>query len=111
MSMLNRHVLTLFASLCATPCIAISTHDGVGPTAAPPDTANLCSRCGSLAQRTMVRLRFRQMAIRFSLPAVPRTGEVIVESHQVDGHWTQPTLAPFSGEWPDSSPAMSPDGS
>ena len=36
---------------------------------------------------------------------------VIVESHHVDGHWTQPTLAPFSGEWPDSSPAMLPDGS
>jgi Tol biopolymer transport system component len=36
---------------------------------------------------------------------------VIVESHNVDGHWTQPTLAAFSGEWPDSSSSMSPDGS
>jgi hypothetical protein len=36
---------------------------------------------------------------------------LIVESHKVDGHWSEPTLAPFSGEWPDSSPAMSPDGS
>jgi hypothetical protein len=36
---------------------------------------------------------------------------VIVESHRVNGHWTHPTLAPFSGEWPDSSPAMAPDGS
>jgi Tol biopolymer transport system component len=36
---------------------------------------------------------------------------VIVESHKVKGQWTHPTLADFSGEWPDSSPAMSPDGS
>jgi hypothetical protein len=36
---------------------------------------------------------------------------VIVESHIVDGHWSRPVVAPFSGEWPDSSPAMSPDGS
>jgi len=35
---------------------------------------------------------------------------VILESHQVKGEWTKPVLAPFSGEWPDSSPAMSPDG-
>ena len=34
----------------------------------------------------------------------------IVESHVVNGQWSKPTLAPFSGEWPDSSPAMSPDG-
>jgi WD40-like Beta Propeller Repeat len=36
---------------------------------------------------------------------------VILESHKVDGQWSKPTLASFSGEWPDSSPAMSPDGS
>jgi Tol biopolymer transport system component len=36
---------------------------------------------------------------------------VILESHKVDGQWSKPTLAPFSGEWPDSSPGMSPDGS
>lgn len=36
---------------------------------------------------------------------------VILESHKVGGHWSQPTVAPFSGEWPDSSPEMSPDGS
>lgn len=35
----------------------------------------------------------------------------ILESHKVNGQWTEPILAPFSGEWPDSSPAMSPDGS
>lgn len=35
---------------------------------------------------------------------------VILESHQVRGQWSKPTLASFSGEWPDSSPAMSPDG-
>jgi Tol biopolymer transport system component len=36
---------------------------------------------------------------------------VIVESHKVNGHWSHPVVAPFSGEWPDSSPAMSLDGS
>lgn len=34
----------------------------------------------------------------------------ILESHKIDGNWSKPVLAPFSGEWPDSSPAMSPDG-
>jgi len=36
---------------------------------------------------------------------------VILESHRINGQWGQPELAAFSGEWPDSSPAMSPDGS
>jgi hypothetical protein len=36
---------------------------------------------------------------------------MIVESHLVQGHWSRPTLAPFSGEWSESSPEMSPDGS
>lgn len=34
----------------------------------------------------------------------------ILESHMVNGQWSRPVLAPFSGEWPDSSPAMAPDG-
>ena len=36
---------------------------------------------------------------------------MILESHKVRGEWSKPTLAPFSGEWPDSSPAIFPDGS
>lgn len=35
---------------------------------------------------------------------------VILESHFVHGSWTEPIIAPFSGQWPDSSPAWSPDG-
>jgi hypothetical protein len=35
---------------------------------------------------------------------------VIVESHKVNGHWSRPVVAPFSGEWSDSSPAMSDAG-
>ena len=35
---------------------------------------------------------------------------MILESHRVNGEWSQPRPAPFSGEWPDSSPSMSPDG-
>jgi len=34
----------------------------------------------------------------------------ILESHKVNGQSSEPVLAQFSGEWPDSSPAMSPDG-
>jgi Tol biopolymer transport system component len=36
---------------------------------------------------------------------------MILESHKIKGHWSKPTPAPFSGEWPDWSLAMSPDGS
>jgi len=35
----------------------------------------------------------------------------IVESHKVKGEWQKPTLAPFSGQWSDSSMGMAPDGS
>jgi Tol biopolymer transport system component len=35
---------------------------------------------------------------------------VILESHKTNGQWSEPVLTPFSGDWPDSSPAMSPDG-
>jgi len=35
---------------------------------------------------------------------------VILESHRVNGEWSEPVLAPFSGQWPDSSPTWSPDG-
>jgi Tol biopolymer transport system component len=35
---------------------------------------------------------------------------VILESHLVNGEWTEPVIAPFSGQWPDSSPTWSPDG-
>jgi Tol biopolymer transport system component len=36
---------------------------------------------------------------------------IILESHRVSGQWSEPKVAPFSGEWPDTSPAFSPDGS
>jgi Tol biopolymer transport system component len=35
----------------------------------------------------------------------------ILEAHRVNGTWTEPQLASFSGEWPDSSPGIAPDGS
>lgn len=35
----------------------------------------------------------------------------IMVSHRVNGHWSEPTVAPFSGRWLDHDPAMSPDGS
>jgi WD40-like Beta Propeller Repeat len=36
---------------------------------------------------------------------------VILESHRSNGVWSEPEVAPFSGEWSDSSPGMAPDGS
>ncbi|MGA2810706.1 MAG: hypothetical protein ABSG16_04855 [Candidatus Acidiferrum sp.] len=36
---------------------------------------------------------------------------VILESHMKNGEWSEPHVAPFSGQWRDSSPAMAPDGS
>jgi len=35
----------------------------------------------------------------------------LVASHRVDGHWSTPKAAPFSGRWRDLDPAMAPDGS
>jgi hypothetical protein len=35
----------------------------------------------------------------------------ILESHKKNGQWTEPEIASFSGQWPDSSPGMAPDGS
>jgi hypothetical protein len=35
----------------------------------------------------------------------------IMSSHFVNGGWSQPTIAPFSGHWRDLEPAMAPDGS
>ncbi len=37
-------------------------------------------------------------------------GGMIMESHRVDGHWTAPVIAPFSGTWPDLAPEISPNG-
>jgi hypothetical protein len=36
---------------------------------------------------------------------------MILESNNVAGQWSKPTIAPFSGEWSDSSPEISADGS
>ncbi|WP_431216112.1 TolB family protein [Puia sp. P3] len=35
----------------------------------------------------------------------------ILVSHLVKGGWSRPVIAPWSGEWSDIEPAMSPDGS
>jgi hypothetical protein len=37
--------------------------------------------------------------------------EAILESHKVNGEWSKPVLAPFSGQWADGSMGISPDGS
>jgi Tol biopolymer transport system component len=37
-------------------------------------------------------------------------GQTIVFSKKINGKWTKPTVAPFSGQWKDWDPALSPDG-
>ena len=37
--------------------------------------------------------------------------KTIVVSHKVDGHWSQPEVAGFSGRWFDQDPVVAPDGS
>lgn len=36
---------------------------------------------------------------------------VILESHKIGYAWSEPKIAPFSGQWLDHDPAMAPDGS
>jgi hypothetical protein len=38
-------------------------------------------------------------------------GSTIMQSRLIDGAWTRPGIASFSGEWRDLDPAMAPDGS
>ena len=37
--------------------------------------------------------------------------KTIMVSHKVDGQWSQPQVASFSGSWYDQDPALAPDGS
>lgn len=37
-------------------------------------------------------------------------GQTIVISKKANGKWSKPTVAPFSGQWKDWDPALSPDG-
>lgn len=34
----------------------------------------------------------------------------VLVSHRADGRWSEPEIAPFSGEWNDMEPTMAPDG-
>jgi hypothetical protein len=40
-----------------------------------------------------------------------KSSSTIVMSHRVRGAWSKPQVAPFSGQWTDYDPAVSPDGS
>lgn len=38
-------------------------------------------------------------------------GASVMASHRVNGQWSAPVVAPFSGHWRDGDPSMAPDGS
>lgn len=40
-----------------------------------------------------------------------QNGSLIMVSNLINGRWSTPTIAPFSGKWNDLEPAMAPDGS
>ena len=110
MSFLQRQILTfVVSSLCTTRCIAISTFDAEGVISPAPTPqvfapgvvsgpANDGSPTFSPDGNTIF---FTRSAANWS---------VIVESRKAHGKWSRPTLAPFSGEWSDLAPEMSPDG-
>ena len=77
----------------------------------PTDTADLCSRCVVSGPANDDSPTFSPDGNTTFFTRSTANWGAIVESHLVNGHWTQPALAPFSSEWPDASPAMSPDGS
>jgi hypothetical protein len=77
----------------------------------PTDTADLCSRCVVSGPANDDSPTFSPDGNTTFFTRSTGNWGAIVESHLVNGHWTQPALAPFSSEWPDASPAMSPDGS
>jgi Tol biopolymer transport system component len=40
----------------------------------------------------------------------PQQSTIVMSERGIDGQWSQPRIAPFSGTWNDMEPAMSPDG-
>jgi Tol biopolymer transport system component len=91
-------------------CIAMSPQDLVGPSSSPPTPQIFAPGVVSGPANDGTPAFSPNGNTIFFTRSTANWG-VIVESHKIQGEWSRPTLAPFSGEWPDSSPAMSPDGS
>jgi hypothetical protein len=98
----------LLASLSTTAAVASSTQDA-GTTSLPEPKIFAPGEISGPANDGAPTFSPDGNTLFFTRSAAHWT--VIVESHIVDGHWSRSVVAPFSGEWPDSSPAMSPDGS
>ena len=98
----------LLASLSTTAAVASSTQDA-GTTSLPEPKIVSPGEISGPANDGAPTFSPDGNTLFFTRSAAHWT--VIVESHIVDGHWSRSVVAPFSGEWPDSSPAMSPDGS
>jgi WD40-like Beta Propeller Repeat len=111
MSLLKRYVVSVgFASFCTASCLAMSTQDAVGAASSLPSPQIFApGEISGPANDGAPTFSPDGSTLFFTRTAANWT--VIVESHKVNGHWSRPVIAPFSGEWPDSSPGMAPDGS
>ena len=105
MSPVPRYVTAfVFTLVCVDVCFAKSSQEAVAPAPqifAPGEISGPANDGAPTFSPDGKTLFFTRSTAQWT---------VIAESNLVDGHWTRPVVAPFSGEWPDSSPAMSPDG-
>jgi Tol biopolymer transport system component len=102
---LRQLLVVTLTSLCATACLAEPMQD-----AAPAPSPQIFAPGEISGPANDGAPTFSPDGNTLFYTRTTANWTVILESHLVKGHWSRPTLAPFSGEWPDSSPALSPDG-
>lgn len=59
---------------------------------------------------TSVAMTADRQTVYFVRSDLTEAEDTILVSQRVDGHWSTPRIAPFSGRWHDSEPTLSPDG-
>lgn len=101
---------TRTAGLCLAAVLLLATatvHAGVpATTAAQPVTLD-----GILHADSDDTLAFTPDGATVFFDRSEGTHKTIMVSHRIDGHWTPPRVAAFSGRWFDQDPLVAPDGS